>query len=87
MTACHVTKSNILRPKRCMFFHDQKVFWLFSDPVALISIFPIYAQKYEYLRFNPVYLNANDLNLADCTPQIADGIKFNNMSIWYISST
>ena len=39
MTSCHMTKSNILCPKRCIFFQNQKVCWLFSDPVTLYQSF------------------------------------------------
>ena len=81
MTSCHETKSNILLPKRCIFFQKQKVFGLFSDPVAVIVIFPIYAEKYKYLRLYPVDLNPINCNLLDCIPQIVGGIEVRKISI------
>ena len=48
-------------------------------------MFPIYAEKYEYLRLNPVDLNPVDLNLSDCTPQIVAGIKVSKISVWVIN--
>ena len=62
----------------CLFFQNQKVFWLFSDPVSFISIFLICTQKYEYKRLNPF-----DLNPIDC-PYWTYYMIFRHISTYYM---
>ena len=47
-----VIQENILRPKRCIFFQNQKVCWLLAYHDSFISKLQIYAQKHEYKRYH-----------------------------------